>query len=219
MYYYKVIKTPKHIDNETFLRLLSEVSEQRRKKVLQYKFESGRIESLYAYLLLKEQLQKHYGIIGNPVFEEGEHGKPRIVAIENDKENAAAIGGNASRKDFPYFNFSHCKTGIACAVSDNPIGIDVERIGRKTDESLIRYVFNEEEASHVLSSDHQGVEFTRLWTTKEALVKLTGSGIADSEQLKSLLNDTSNYDFLTEVNEEQAWVMSIATEKGRHQND
>ena len=220
MYYYKVIKTPEHIDNETFLRLLSEVSEQRRKKVLRYKFETGRIESLYAYLLLKDLLRKHYGITGNPVFEEGEHGKPHIVSLENENGNVdknensvTTTGNNASRNVFPYFNFSHCKTGIACAVSDEPIGIDVERIGRNIDESLIRYVFNDEEAEHVLASEKKSVEFTRLWTIKEALVKLTGTGIADEKQLKNLLTDTARYDFLTEVNENEAWVMTVAYEK------
>lgn len=199
--YYKVIQPPTNIDDHTFSRLLADISGQRREKVLRYKHQRGRIESLYSYIILKELLNKNYGIVGNPIFREGEHGKPVITSIEDN--------GTLHSLNGVHFNISHSNTGIACVVDDQPIGIDIESIHRKVSNSLIRYVLNETEIQHVQASEQPDIEFVKLWTMKESLVKLIGTGISDSNQLKSLLTDSSSYSFLTTVNEEQGWVLTI----------
>lgn len=155
---------------EQFKDCLSRVSAQRREKVLKYKFASGREQSLRAYMLLQQLLKEEYGITEPPVFRELENGKPVIIGHEDI-----------------HFNMSHCKNAVACAVSDKPIGIDVERIQDKVNESLAQYVLNEKELEDITP-----LKFARLWTMKEAVVKLTGRGITGKEQLRPLLNDYYN---------------------------
>ena len=155
---------------EQFKDCLSRVSAQRREKVLKYKFASGREQSLRAYMLLQQLLKEEYGITEPPVFRELENGKPVIIGHEDI-----------------HFNMSHCKNAVACAVSDKPIGIDVERIQDKVNESLAQYVLNEKEFEDITP-----LKFARLWTMKEAVVKLTGRGITGKEQLRPLLNDYYN---------------------------
>lgn len=155
---------------EQFKDCLSRVSAQRREKVLKYKLASGREQSLRAYMLLQQLLKEEYGITEPPVFRELENGKPVIIGHEDI-----------------HFNMSHCKNAVACAVSDKPIGIDVERIQDKVNESLAQYVLNEKELEDITP-----LKFARLWTMKEAVVKLTGRGITGKEQLRPLLNDYYN---------------------------
>ena len=155
---------------EQFNDCLSRVSAQRREKVLKYKFPAGREQSLKAYMLLQQLLKEEYGITEPPVFRELENGKPVIIGHEDI-----------------HFNMSHCKNAVACAVSDKPIGIDVERIQDKVNESLAQYVLNEKELEDITP-----LKFARLWTMKEAVVKLTGRGITGKEQLRPLLNDYYN---------------------------
>ena len=76
----------------------------------------------------------------------------------------------------PYFSISHCKTGIAVAVSENPIGIDIEAI-RTFKPELMRKTMSPTEQQRITSSATPEVEFIRLWTQKEALLKLQGTGI------------------------------------------
>jgi 4'-phosphopantetheinyl transferase len=153
---------------------LQEISEQRREQALRFKFERGQRTCVLAYLLLKQALREEFGITENPLFEYGEHGKPSIVGHPEI-----------------FFNLSHCKEAVACAVSRRPVGIDVESV-REYKESLARYTMNGDELSQILSAKCPDVAFIRLWTMKEARLKLTGEGISrDMKQV--LVGDDHNY--------------------------
>ncbi|MBQ7539639.1 MAG: 4'-phosphopantetheinyl transferase superfamily protein [Bacteroidaceae bacterium] len=146
---------------------LEKVSQQRREQALRFKHEQGKRTCLSAYLLLKRGLLEEYGIKENPVFGYGEHGKPFL-------------------KDYPdiHFNFSHCSCAVACILSNRPVGIDVECV-RTVSESVMRYAMNEEELASIRQSENPMLQFARLWTKKEAAVKLIGTGITDN--LKTVL--------------------------------
>ena len=84
--------------------------------------------------------------------------------------------------DCPPYNISlsHCKGLICCMFSSTPCGIDCEAIrSTKKHERVIRRVFTNEEQDIIYSASDPDREFTRLWTLKEAYVKMTGTGIAD----------------------------------------
>ena len=74
---------------------------------------------------------------------------------------------------------------MACAISDKPIGIDIESI-RPAKETVIRYAMNDAETQRIMESSNPDLEFTRLWTMKESVLKLTGEGINDD--MKNVLN-------------------------------
>lgn len=176
-----------NLENFDFEASLPLLSAQRREQALQFRYELGRKTCAAAYLLLREGLQKEYGITEPPVFEYGEHGKPMI----------------AGHPDI-HFNLSHCREAVLCVVSDRPVGCDVESI-REFHESLVRYTMNDAEVRQIEQAPHPATEFIRLWTMKEAVLKLSGEGIRDD--LKGVLQGKDG--FQTVVNQEKNYIYSI----------
>ena len=79
-----------------------------------------------------------------------------------------------------HFNISHTSGAIICAVSDRPVGVDIEK-KRKIDLRLISRFFSKNEKDYVLlGNSGQDERFTRIWTMKEAYVKFTGKGLHQS---------------------------------------
>ena len=171
-------------DFEAALPLLSA---QRREQALKFKHELGRKQCALAYLLLCKGLRQEYGITERPVFEYSEHGKPQIVGHPDI-----------------HFNISHCREAVLCVVSDRSVGCDIESI-REYKESLARYTMNDTELEKILHSPHPEQAFIRLWTMKEALLKLTGEGIRND--IKDVL--TGQESFETVENTERGYIYSI----------
>ena len=165
-----------------------EINEMDINDIVKFKFELGQRLSVLAYQLLKRGLREEYGITENPVFEYGEHGKPFIVGHPEI-----------------HFNLSHCKEAVVCAVSDSPVGVDVESI-REYRESLVRYTMNDDEVRQIETSEHPEVTFIRLWTMKEAALKLIGTGI--SNDIKNVLVDTP-YHFTTVEASSGSYIYTI----------
>ena len=168
---------------------LLELSPERREQALRYRHELGRRQCALAYLLLKRALHEGYGITGNPRFNYGEHGKPLLA-------------------DYPdiHFSLSHCREAVACAVSDRPVGIDVESIGRYR-EQLAAYTMSEDERAAIAAAASPEVAFTRLWTMKEALLKCSGQGIVDG--LKTVLEGVDENLFTTVVDPSERYVYTV----------
>jgi 4'-phosphopantetheinyl transferase len=173
-----------HFDFEAALPLLSE---QRREQALKFKHEQGRKTCAAAYLLLCEGLRKEYGITEKPVFEYGEHGKPSIIGHPDI-----------------HFNLSHCREAAVCVVSDRPVGVDIESV-REYKESLVRYTMNEDEIAQITQSLHPEEAFTRLWTMKEAVLKLSGEGLRND--MKSVLTGQERIE--THIHKEKNFIYSV----------
>ena len=169
---------------------LEEISEQRREQALKFKYELGQRLCVLAYRLLKQGLREEYGITENPVFEYNEHGKPSIVGHPDI-----------------FFNLSHCKEAAVCVVSDQPVGVDVESI-REYKDGLVHYSMNEEEIQQIESSEHPDRVFIRLWTMKEASLKLIGTGI--SNDLKTAI-DYQRFQF--ETVECERYIYTVCVKK------
>lgn len=86
----------------------------------------------------------------------GEYGKPMLI----------------DRSQKIYFNCSHSGNIAVCAVSQSPVGVDVEMFAPVDDRVTRRFFTKEEQA--LITADEQ--EFYRLWTRKESYMKLVGSG-------------------------------------------
>ncbi len=97
-----------------------------------------------------------------------------------------------------YFSISHCKGLVMAAVGDAEIGADCELI-RPHDLRVLERVANENEKQRIMSSSDKTGEFFRLWTMKEAYVKMLGIGIG--YPLKSL--DTSKEDIINADGEKE----------------
>lgn len=112
---------------------------------------------LAAHLLLKRAL-KDAGI--------------EQFSIKIDKNGKPYLAG-----DEMYFNISHCKYGVAAAVSPSPVGIDIQNIVAYK-KGVAKRVFSEEEISFTESSEKPDRAFTRLWALKEAAAKCDGRGLS-----------------------------------------
>ena len=78
-----------------------------------------------------------------------------------------------------YLSIAHSSDFVLCALSESiDIGIDLEPANRKVHEGLKKRIFHPKEKENIRS-----MELIRIWTLKEALVKLHGGG------LRTNLND------------------------------
>ncbi len=74
-----------------------------------------------------------------------------------------------------HFNLSHSGGEIVAAFSEAPVGIDIESPGRTRDFlGIARRFFHPHEAALIFGES----DFLRLWTAKEAMLKLAGTGLA-----------------------------------------
>lgn len=109
--------------------------------------------------------------------------------LENDKvEVQYTAKGKPVLKGTPTEKFiSVTTTGnvCICVLSEMPIGVDGEYLGRfgsdnKTDYTAIaERFFTDDEAVYVRDGDGDPMRFVRVWVRKEAYVKLTGKGLSD----------------------------------------
>ena len=174
-------------------RLLPLVSAQRRQQALAYKHLFGQFCCLKSYELLV-QLLVSSGLwtpdTGFPTFLYNEHGAPRL-------------------EQGPCFSISHCKHAIAVAISEKPVGIDIEHI-RTAKPELVARTMNEQEQNVIWSAPSPDVAFTRLWTQKEAVLKMQGTGILSIDGMKNTLVAIENIDLQTKVNIEKQYAYTLA---------
>lgn len=84
-----------------------------------------------------------------------------------------------------YVSFSHSSNMVACAVSDKPVGIDIERI-RDVNQRTVLKSCTTEEANFLLLGKKE--DFFKIWTLKEAYIKAVGGGFADMKQKSFVKN-------------------------------
>ena len=123
----------------------------------------ARERSALAYLLLRYCLKKEgKGELFSQI-KFTKLGKPYVEGIE--------------------FSLTHTKGMLACAVSETPVGVDVERI-RKVPPSAIKKFIDDEKLKLFLDSDNTDFLAIREWVIKEAWLKEMGTGV--SKRLKTV---------------------------------
>lgn len=92
-----------------------------------------------------------------------------------------------------YFNISHSFERVVCAVSDKPVGVDIEKI-RPFSRGVINRFFNDSESEYVeraKSEDEARKRFYELWTLKESYVKMTGEGLKGLKKISLTIKNGS----------------------------
>lgn len=138
------------------------VSAERQARIAQLKSEHGKVTSLMSGLLLSAVLAKRCGVSHDKLhFAYGEHGKPYLP-------------------DYPEccFSLSHSGGYIALACGNEPVGVDVQQILPRK-QNAQRFL-HENERQSILAAEDKAEQFCRIWTMKEAYVKLTGDGMSKS---------------------------------------
>ena len=189
---YRIFDDMTQCSEQEIARLLPIVSPQRREQALRYTHTFGQFCCLKSYEMLTVLLASTpYTLHPTPSFLYNEYGAPYL-------ENG------------PYFSISHCKQGIAVAVSETPIGIDIETI-RPLNEGLVRKTMNDVEQTHILSSLNPEIEFIRLWTRKEAYVKMQGTGII--ADMHDILCNATNVHWEEILDVEKRFICTICQKK------
>ena len=76
-----------------------------------------------------------------------------------------------------HFSISHTKRHVFCAISDRPIGIDAEELGRNINLKLADKILSPAERSQYDAAYDKRLALLKFWVLKEAQAKLTGEGI------------------------------------------
>ena len=130
----------------------------RREKVGRFRYERDQRLCLGAGLLAAHAL-KQAGV-RDLALAESEYGKPEL-----------------SQDSGLYFNISHSGVLAVCAVSERPVGVDVELEKENIAISDFRQCFRQEEMAWIHGCDNPVHAFYRLWTRKESYLKRLGTGL------------------------------------------
>ena len=144
------------VDEALFCKLLPYLSKERLEKVNRYRFFDDKVQSALAFVLLRIGLREEYSVSHIPEIAADDMKKPYFL-------NYPRI----------HFNLSHCKTGVACAINDTPVGIDIQHYAQYH-ENVARRMMTQKEFS---VCNGNGAEFTRIWSLKESYGKYLGCGI------------------------------------------
>ncbi len=106
------------------------------------------------------------------------------ATLETDPEGRPYLGDCAY-----YVSISHSAEAVACAVSESPVGIDIEKI-KPVKTALVNYVCLPKEREYVNARETPVVadretllRFFEVWTGKEACFKKTGGGMLSIDTL------------------------------------
>ena len=195
-------------------RLLPLVSAQRREQALRYTHTFGQYCCLKSYEMLQQLLTScRYPISDIPYpIAHSPSGRPIAASPRPLPSQSLSFlyneHGAPYLEDGPYFSISHCKQGIAVVVSDQPVGIDIEGM-RKVDDGLVRKTMNTQEQAQIAAAANPEQEFIRLWTRKEAYVKMLGTGIISD--MHQILHNTDALQWHEIVDINQGYICTIVT--------
>lgn len=112
-----------------------------------------------AYALLESAVRLVWGWDALPELSRLDNGKPVF-----------------SRYPDHCFNLSHSGGMALCALSDRPVGVDIEIVRPRSTE-FPAYVFKGEEYERYMALGGDWEAFYALWTEKESILKYTGEGL------------------------------------------
>lgn len=129
------------------------LSPERLEHFNKLKMESDRLDCLAVALLLKNSLSDM------SVFYKNENGCPRL-------------------KNGGYISISHSGGIAAVAISDNPIGLDIQEHTERKFLSVAKIVFCKNEIDFLLNSNNIEEDFFNIWCLKESYMKAMGLGFS-----------------------------------------
>lgn len=142
------------------------VSKRRQDKISRFHFDYDKTVSLLTGLFIRNEVSHHLGIVpSNIEFGYGEYGKPHVINSCNY-----------------HFSVSHSGNAIVFVCDSSPIGIDIEQIA-DVNLMIAKRFFAYNEYEYIINSEQPEIAFYRIWTSKEAYIKMLGLGL--SKLLKS----------------------------------
>ena len=151
------------MDNLTFRKLLTNVPDEKQERIKKFARHDDAKRVLLADILVRSVVASELKVSTKMIeFNANKFGKPRL------KRNRGF-----------HFNVSHSEDWVVCAVDDEPIGIDIEKI-RSVKLEIAEQFFSDEEYKMLIAKrpeDRQDFFFD-LWTLKESYIKAVGKGLS-----------------------------------------
>ena len=146
----------------SFMELLGE---RERLSVERTQKERDKIEKILGWAMCRMEASSRYGV------------PPAEIRIDFHEK------GKPFFPDFPDFKFNITHGGNLVAVAfceRHEVGIDVEAVNRKVNPMIAERYFTPAEAEFLqkMPSQQRSHAFLRLWTVKEAYLKMTGDGLS-----------------------------------------
>lgn len=166
-----ILNTDPLDDKELFDKLLTQVDQTRKDKILKLSTYTKQKQSLGAGLLIK----KYVGEITSL----NKNGKPQNNNIE--------------------FNISHSGKYVVLTTGTEPVGVDIELMQRGNKHIAPRF-FTLDECVQIDQSYDPDKTFTEIWTLKEAFLKCIGSGIGKDLKKFTIYLDDKNIKIKNNIN-------------------
>lgn len=115
-------------------------------------------------------------------------GEPDAAAGSIGREWRIGRAGKPSCPAGPHFSLAHTVDLQVCAIAEEPVGVDAERIVPEVLDAL-GVVMHADEMSRIDTQPDPAAAGTRLWTAKEALIKRDGRGLGDAQLPQYDLSD------------------------------
>ncbi len=147
-------------DRQLFDYFYKTLPDYRKKKADKIHYEKEKHLSVGAWVLLSHALKRE-GLTNIPEIRFSEKGKPFFPEAPDI-----------------HFNISHSGQWVMCAVSDSPVGCDIEKIA-SIDLNIADKYFSKQEYEFIsLQPESLKTDaFFRFWTLKESFLKNIGKGL------------------------------------------
>lgn len=154
-----IVRVSAPLDDKTVQALMPLAPAEKQTRVRRQRVRQNADNMLVGAALVRHLLWREFQIPYTAKIAYGPHGKPYLADYSD-----------------VHFNISHSGQYVACAVCDRPVGIDIQEMAAYHPE-VTTSVCNLKEMAQLNASKEPAKEFVRMWTKKEAFVKLTGDGI------------------------------------------
>lgn len=189
------------IYSERFNKLLSLVSKEKREQIEQFHFDIDKKLSLYSEILTRIIICKTLNIYNNEIiFQKNQYGKPYL----------------SGHTDF-HFNVSHTRDAVVIAISNQLVGVDIEKI-RTNNMKIAKRFFTESEVAYITKTEvDTDKRFYEVWTKKEAYIKYLGKGLSIPISSFEVLDDIISKQELTlQIND---YIISVCNERATKKID
>jgi 4'-phosphopantetheinyl transferase len=156
------VELKNEVDKNLYEKALCYIPEKKEKKIKRFLRYEDSLKTLIGEVLIRKIIMTKLKLAYDEIIlKTNEFGKPYL---ENYDEF--------------HFNISHSGKWVVCAVSDKPVGIDVEKI-KDINIKIADRFFSKEEAEDLYKKEESErlKYFFDLWTLKESYIKADGRGL------------------------------------------
>ena len=170
-----IIKNINDFNKDDINNFYDKIPKLKKDKINKLKNYDSKVRSIIGEMVLKELLVKNNVSYNSLDYYINEYGKPYL------KDNNI------------FFNISHSFDYVITAISNNEIGIDIEKV-RETPIKTINQFATEKEKEYILSSNKNIEErIFKIFTLKEAYFKRLGTNLNNILEVEFIIKNDKIY--------------------------